>query len=129
MITVIQILDDETLFIGKGLLRLLKRHAMFDDVLLILAVIPLEIRRFHDSNVIQRIYAARKKGAFSHMHSFKSDRRDAVAAHPRRAGSLRSAAPRESWEIGRQREFTEGFADLIAAQDGVRKGIEAQIDG
>lgn len=79
MFPVIQILDDDTLLIHKGLLRLLKRHAMVGHVCLILVVVPLEIRRFHDSNVIQtNSRCKKKKGPFRTCISLR--RMDLTAA-------------------------------------------------
>ncbi len=95
MITVIEILDNETLFIRKGLLRLLKRHAMFGDVLLILAVVPFEIRRLHDSNVIQTNLYCKKN-----MGPFQSDRHNAVRFVNKQQVAFDQALAEETLEDG-----------------------------
>jgi len=52
ILTVIQVLNDNTLRIGKGLLGFIKRNSVLFRVLCILEVIPFKVRWFHGANVI-----------------------------------------------------------------------------
>jgi hypothetical protein len=53
IIAVKRIFKDYTPIILKCLLCILKRHPVFCDIVQVLAVVPFEIRRFHDPNVLQ----------------------------------------------------------------------------
>jgi len=50
---VIQVLDDNTLGIGKGVLGFIERNSVLFRVLCILEVIPFKVRWFNGANVIQ----------------------------------------------------------------------------
>lgn len=53
IIAVKRIVKDNTLLILECLLRILKRHPMFGDIVQVLTIIPFEIRCFHGANVLQ----------------------------------------------------------------------------
>jgi hypothetical protein len=53
IIAVKRIVKDHTMLIQECLLRILKRHPVFGDIVLILAIVPIKIRRFHGPNVLQ----------------------------------------------------------------------------
>jgi len=48
-----RILKNNALLILECLLRILKRHPVFCDIVQVLAVVPFKIRRFHSPNVLQ----------------------------------------------------------------------------
>jgi hypothetical protein len=50
---VLHICENNTFIVFESLLRFYKRYAMLENILLVFVVIPFEIRRFHDANVIQ----------------------------------------------------------------------------
>jgi hypothetical protein len=52
IIAVKRIVKDNKMLILECLLRILKRHPMFGDIVQILAIVPFEIRRFHSPNVL-----------------------------------------------------------------------------
>ena len=51
----IQILNDDTVRVGKNILRFVKRNTMLQAVSTILAVVPFHIGCFHLTNVIQKV--------------------------------------------------------------------------
>jgi hypothetical protein len=59
-----RIVKDNTILILECPLRILKRHPVFDDIVQILAIVPFEIRRFYDPNVLQTsLFVNRKTNA------------------------------------------------------------------
>jgi hypothetical protein len=48
-----RIVKDNAMLILECLLCILKRHPVFGDIVQILAIVPFEIRRFDDPNVLQ----------------------------------------------------------------------------
>jgi len=53
IIAVKRIVKDNKMLILECLLRILKRHPVFGNIVQILAIIPFEIRRFQEPNVLQ----------------------------------------------------------------------------
>jgi hypothetical protein len=53
IIAVKRSVKDNTLLILECLLRILKRPPVFGDIVQILAIVPFEIRRFHNLNVLR----------------------------------------------------------------------------
>lgn len=66
VITVMHINKNYTFFILESLLRFLERYAVFGDILLVFALIPLEAWHFHDYNIIQmKLFVKKNQFDFS----------------------------------------------------------------